>query len=67
MKVPGLKLSETMQRLYDYLDSVHVDRPKTPVPQKFLDELNQYGYIKSREEFLNVAKQSLTEEPDGDL
>jgi len=57
-----MTISEPMQRLFDYLDSVHVERPVTPVPQKFLDELNKYGEIRSREEFVKLAKQNLTDE-----
>jgi len=63
MRIPGLKLSEPMQRLLDLFQ----DRPEKVVPRKFLDEWNTTGQIESREEFLELAKQNLTGENDGNL
>ena len=46
-----------MQRLLDLLAEADVTKPPpVEVPQKFADELNQFGEIRGREEFLDSVK-----------
>ena len=53
-----MKLSSPMQGLLDLVNDIEKP-PPVEVPQKFLDELNQFGEIRSREEFLDVVKGQL--------
>lgn len=46
-----------MQRLLDLLAEADLMKPPpVQVPQKFIDEMNQFGDIRSREEFLELVR-----------